>query len=192
MDKIANYFEKEFNLSVIDKSKLKYSLEVLINEISKLLILLILFSVAGKTKEFIYSLLALITIRPFAGGLHFKSYAGCLVFSGIFFASSMFLNNNIYLASNIPIIFILLIATILFIAPITSENRPVYSKEKLLQFKLISLAIILIHFIAYTILNENSYLNNSIWIFILQSIQLIIKKGVNLYEKKKSCCQKVT
>lgn len=195
MEKLVNYFEEEFDLAAIDKSKLKYSLEVISNDISKLLILLVLFFMIGKTKDFLYSALALMTIRPFTGGLHFKTYFTCLVFSGMFFTTSIFLQSNISLNSNILLILLIFIfsfSTIFFVAPITSKNRPLYSKEKLLQFKIISLSVVMIHFMAYIILNKNPYLNNAIWVFVLQSIQLIIRKGVDFYEKKRSSYQKIT
>ena len=63
MDSIVNYFEKEFNLSEIEKAKLEYSLNVLFTDISKLLILFIIFSIFGKVKEFLFSMLALLSIR---------------------------------------------------------------------------------------------------------------------------------
>ena len=52
MDSIVNYFEKEFNLSEIEKAKLEYSLNVLFTDISKLLILFIIF-LAGFKEDLI-------------------------------------------------------------------------------------------------------------------------------------------
>lgn len=189
MDKLVDYFEREFELSKIEKIKLKYSLEVLCNDISKILILLFMFSILGKAKEFIYSTIALLAIRPFTGGLHFKSYMGCLLFTGVFFITSINLNIYFHMDFLMPILFIFSCIIILTIAPIKSKNRPRYSYKKQLYFKFLGLSIVVIHFIAYTITNENPYLRNSIWIFALQSIQLFIKKGVDIYEEKKSYYQ---
>ena len=48
------------------------------------------------------------------------------------------------------------------------------------------LANISIHFLLYFLAPENPYLNISAWVILLQSIQLIIKKGVEIFEKKNS------
>ena len=191
MDKITNYLEEEFGLSPLDKIKLRYSIEFLINDISKLLILFVLFYILGKRTDFIYSVIALQLIRPFTGGLHFKTYTSCLVFTGIFFATSILLNTYINLDSFFIILFIFSLTTIFLIAPIPSKNRPNYSNKKQLQFKLRGLTVLIIHFIAYIIVNKHPYLNNAIWVLVLQSFQLLIKKGVDIYEKNVNY-QKIT
>jgi len=192
MEKLTDYLGAELNLSSLDKMKLKYSMETIFNDLSKIFILFILFSFLDKTSDFIYSVLALMTIRPFTGGLHFKTYSGCLTFTGIFFTTSIVLKNNIQLSNIILIAFVFSFMTIFLLAPITSKNRPSYSNQKKLQFKLKGLCVITIHFIAYIIVNKNPYLANAIWVFILQSIQLLIKKGVEIYEKKNESFQQTT
>lgn len=192
MDKVIDYFEREFELSKIEKTKLKYSIEVLFNDISKILILLVVFFILGKTREFIYSVIALLTLRPFTGGFHFKSYMGCLLFTGGFFVSSIALNANAYISTFILILFVFSSITILMTAPIISKNRPRYSHKKQLHFKFIGLSIVIVHFIAYVVTNKNPYFRNSIWVFALQSIELLIKKGVAIYEKRKSHRQSIT
>ncbi|MDD2446269.1 MAG: accessory gene regulator B family protein [Tissierellia bacterium] len=186
MDSIVNYFEKEFNLSEIEKAKLEYSLNVLFTDISKLLILFIIFSIFGKVKEFLFSMLALLSIRPFTGGLHFNTYLGCFIFTGLFFSSVITLYNLVALSNYSTFIFAFSFITTLTIAPIIHKNRPSYSKHKLKQFKVMGLANISIHFLLYFLAPENPYLNISAWVILLQSIQLIIKKGVEIFEKKNS------
>lgn len=56
IDKLHKYFQNEYELSQIDSIKLKYSLELVIGEISKFFILFFLFWVLGKSTDFIYSL----------------------------------------------------------------------------------------------------------------------------------------
>lgn len=184
MDKIANYFEKEFDLSKIEKLKLKYSIEVLFNDISKLVILLILFIILGKTIEFVYSVITLFLIRPFTGGLHFKNYTDCLLFTCLFFLIAINLNVNIPVSKLTPYFYLFSSITILTIVPIINENRPKHSKKKQLHFKLTALAVVSIHFAIFMIMQNNLYLISSIWIFTLQSIQLLVKKGVDTFEKK--------
>jgi accessory gene regulator B len=185
MDSIVSYFEKEFELSEIDKAKLKYSLDVLFTDISKLLILLIIFSIFGKTEEFIFSVLALLTIRPFTGGLHFNTYLGCFLFTTLFFSSVIVLHSIVPLNNFLVFFFAFSFITMLCVAPIAHKNRPGYSKDKNNQFKILGLVVISIHFLSYLLAIKNPYLNISIWVITLQSIQLLIRKGVDMYEKRK-------
>lgn len=186
LDKIQGYFEDEFNLSSIDSIKLRYSMEVIFNEVSKLIMLLILFSILGFTTDFIYSVIALLSIRPFTGGLHLKSYAECFIFTVFFFSVSLFLKNNIILESHSLILLLIFsFFIILLFAPVVGNNRLIYSNKKLLQFKFIGVTILIIHFlIAYLFTNKHPYIINSTWVFTLQSIQLLIAKGVNINEKR--------
>ena len=184
MDNIVNYFEKEFKLSEIEKSKLKYSLDVIITDTSKLLILLIIFSIFGKLREFVFSTLTLLSIRPFTGGLHFDNYLSCLIFTSIFFSFVILLHNFLPLGSFSILIFVLSFIIILTTAPIIHKNRPSYSKSKRTNFKVMGLVVVTLHFLLYLLAPKNPYLNISIWVFGLQSIQLLIKKGVDTFEKK--------
>lgn len=184
VNRLHKYFENEFNLSELDSIKLKYSLEIIFNDLSKFFILLIIFSIFGKTVDFIFSSLILLMIRPFTGGLHFKTYRGCIIFSGIFFYLSILLKNNVSLNHTIitaSLIFSILIV-ILFV-PITHRSRPEYSKKKIRQFKLISIIFILFHFGLYYFINKNPYFINSIWVITLQSFQILIAKGVRDYDE---------
>lgn len=184
MDSIIDYLEDEFQLSAIEKAKLKYSIDVLFADITKILILLVISAFLGKTKEYAFSVLVLSTIRPYTGGLHFKTYTGCLSFTGLFFTATIILNSRVSLNNLAPYFFVFSFITIFLLAPIISKNRPSYSNKKKLQFKILSLVIVSIHYIAYIMVN-NHYLSLSVWIILLQSIQLILGKGVEIYEKNK-------
>lgn len=191
VDKFHKYCEDEFNLSELDSVKLKYSLEVLFGDLSKFLILLILFSTLDSRMDFIYSSLTLFTIRIFTGGLHFKTYTGCLVFSGLFFYLSIFLKNSIILNNTLVIAFFLISILIVFtVAPVCEKSRPTYSYKKRLQFKLIGTLFILIHVLGYFFTKNNMYFINSMWIVLLQSIQILIAKGDVIYENYKISCKK--
>lgn len=192
LDKIQGYFVNEFNLSPLDSVKLRYSIEVIFNDISKLIILSIIFSILNCASDFIYSVIALLSIRIFTGGLHFKTYFGCFLFTGIFFSTSILLKNNIPIESNdLILLFIFSLLTIFLFAPIPGENRPIYSSKRRLHFKLTGMTILTTHFvIAYLFTNKHPYIINSTWVFALQSIQLLMGKGVDIYEKRKIYNQK--
>ncbi|AFS77743.1 AgrB-like protein [Gottschalkia acidurici 9a] len=186
VDKFHKYCENEFNLSELDSAKLKYSLQLITGNLSKLLILFFLFSVLGYRKDFIYSFLSLLSIRIFTGGLHLKTYTGCLIFSAFFFCISIFLKNNIALNHSIvTILFILSILITITMAPVCGKSRPDYSYAKRMQFKITGISFILIHFLMYFFKSNNSYFINAIWAMSLQCIQILIAKGGIVYEKFK-------
>lgn len=175
ISKLHEYFKEEFNLSEIDSIKLKYSLEIIISDLSKFAFLFTIFTILGEGTNFFYSALALLTIRLFTGGLHFKTYFGCMVFSIFFFYVSIFLKNRILLNFKITIALLMFsLLTITIFAPVIGSSRPRYSYGKKLQFKLISIILIFIHFSIYFFADKNPYLINSVWVIALQSIQILI------------------
>ncbi|MBU5310623.1 accessory gene regulator B family protein [Tissierella carlieri] len=83
IDRLHRYFQREFNLCELDSIKLRYSLEIIIGEVSKFIILIVLFWISSKVIDFIYCSSVLLVIRLFTGGLHFETYGRCLIFSCI-------------------------------------------------------------------------------------------------------------
>ncbi|WP_374212468.1 accessory gene regulator ArgB-like protein [Tissierella sp. MB52-C2] len=186
IDRLHKYFQREFNFDELDSIKLKYSLEFIIGEISKFTILFFLFWISGKSTDFIYCSSVLLVIRLFTGGLHFRTYAKCLIFSGIFFYIIILLKYNINLNFRIAfILFIFSLFTTIIFAPICGESRPDYPHKKRQKFRLIGVVSILIYFGMYFFIHKSPYFINSVWVIALQSIQLLIAKGIIIYERKK-------
>lgn len=189
--KVANYCESTYNLDELSKIKLRYSLEVILGDMSKFIILLIVFTFWGKHIEFIYSSISLIGIRVFTGGLHYKTFIRCLIFSVFFFFLVIYSENNLVIKNpNILALYIGIILSVVLIAPISEKTRPIYSDKKIMLFKTISIIFILFHVFMYFITNKDPYFKISLWVFIYQAIQLIISKGVLMYEVFKNDLQK--
>lgn len=132
-------------------------------------------------------MLTLSTIRLFTGGLHFDSYLNCLLFSICFFLIVLFSTVNINITVLLAfILFVFSSISIVVLAPIQSKHRPKINRKKALKIKLLSLLSILIHYTIFLIKPKSLYIINAIWILSFQSFQLIIAKGVILYEKNKS------
>ena len=184
IDNIHKYFKNEFNLSELNSIKLRYSLELVIGDLSKCIILLGLFSILGRAADYLYSSLALLMLRSFTGGLHFKTYIKCMIFTGFFFCISILLKTHISLNFTIlSTLFILSSSIIILFAPLCAKSRPDYSSQKRNQFKFISIILLSFHFISYLFASKNPYLINSVWVMSLQSFQILIAKGVNVHEK---------
>lgn len=182
---IMNYLSKDLNLLEDDQAKLLYSLRVIIGDLSKLVILYIVFFTVNRSAEYLMALLALSIIRLYTGGLHFKTYTGCLLFTFLFFASSIYLaSSNLVSQSGLIVIELTSLFFIALFSPITSKNRPDYSAKKRLQFKIIGCIAVILHLIGFVATKNNPYFMISIWVIFLQSIQLMIAKGVENREKE--------
>jgi len=139
-------------LSHEELRKMKYGMEVIFDELVKIIILLILFTVLNRLKYFLFSLVILSTIRCFSGGLHFQKNLSCLLFSIIFFTASTcegvyeFIGsaNLSYPAMTISIL------TIGMFSPITSINRRIKDKRRMRLLKFT--AILITIFWAYILL----------------------------------------
>lgn len=180
---LTKFFCSKSNIDEVSRIKLKYTIEVVISDFSKLFIMFIIFASLGKENEFIYASLSLFVLRTFTGGLHFKTYWGCLVFSILFFSASIYSAASFYLNSfTIITSYSLLMLAIGLFAPVVHRSRPEPSKSKKIRFKIISIAYLMVHLLMCLITNKNPYIEIATWVFIYQGVQLLIGKGVSKYE----------
>lgn len=178
-NRVGGYFSTELNLNEIDTIKLKYSLEVILTDLSKSIILLLFYSLIGQTMFFIIAFPFLSLLRMYTGGFHLKTYLGCFCFSFIFFFITFICSTYVKL-NDLHIILIVLfsIIAILIFSPVPSKSRPKYSEKKKLVFKLISLFLIMFSALIFYITNKNPYFISPIWVMSFQSLQIIISKEV--------------
>lgn len=182
---ISKYLEKNnSSLTKNDLLKIEYSLQVVLGDSLKLIVLLLIFSILNEVPIFLLSFLLLISIRPFLGGIHCKTFNSCLAFSIIYFILilvfiklSMKLNTIFYI-----LFFIISFIITLAYAPCRNEKRPIKNKAILKLLALISLTFWCILFFTLS----NVQICNCIFVSILfQIIQAIIinMKGVVLNAK---------
>jgi len=122
----------------------KYGLEVLIGELSKMLIYLIVFSLFSLAGYFLLATLIFGTIRLATGGYHAKSYISCLIVTFIIFAAIIFTGQYIeptILEKSIMLVLSLVI-TILF-APVKHKNTTRKNMAKAGNFKIKSILFVL-------------------------------------------------
>lgn len=187
INKIHLLFTETISLNETDSIKLRYMLELIINDALKLLIMLVFFSFTGRLTTFLYSLIAILLIRSFTGGLHFKSFWGCLTFSGVFFTTSIYFTEHVALTLSLSVsLYVFILLTTLFLAPITPSQRPNYSAQKRFQFKLVGIVVVILNFSLLLATDKNPYCIAATWVLFFQSIQLIIAGGVKYAFIKKT------
>lgn len=181
--KITNHIETTSDIKNKDRlAEINYALQVIFNEILKILILVMLFLTLDRLSYFLFSLGILISIRTFAGGYHCNTTLNCLLVSALFFLTTSYEsylpNLNIYIYYLITLISIGIVA---LNAPFPNKKRPIKSQKRRFTLKLISIffTILWTSILLFFIKNSN-YLNCGFLTITLALVQIIsIRKDTN-------------
>lgn len=179
---ISEYLAKNnSSLTKNDLLKIQYSLQVILGDLTKFLILFLIFLSLNELSIFLFSFILLISIRLFLGGIHCKTFSSCLIFSVIYFLSILFFSNlSIKLPTNFYLLFFIFsIITILIFAPCNNGKRPIKNKVMLKILSLISLTFWSILFFRLSNTKICNCIFISILLQILQVIILNIKGGIS-------------
>src|SRR6056297_1238572 len=115
---IHGFFIERVNLNKNDSLKLKYMIELFISESSKILIMFLIFYSFNNELAYIQSLITLVSLRLFTGGLHFEDYICCFIFSLFFFSISIISSNILGLTSSISLmIYVFAVVTVFTCSP---------------------------------------------------------------------------
>ena len=167
------------SLTEKDFLKIQYSLQVILGDLIKSIIIFLIFLFLKQLPLFFLIFIILNSTRPLMGGIHCKTFNSCLIFSisyliviMLFSTLSPKLNTCFYI-----IFFIISFIITLAYAPCRNEKRPIKNKKILKILSLISLTFWCMLFFML----RNTQLCNCIFLSLLiQIIQLIIvnMKGV--------------
>lgn len=178
---------RDYEFSELEKAKIEYTSKVLIGEITKILILLIFFSLLGKAIDLLYVLSSLILLRPFTGGFHNSTYIKCLIFTLLFTVTVLYISNILILSPIAIIIIAISELVIIFLkVPVYGHNRPTLSSNQCIKFKVISSVVVILHLLLFFLTKTNPYLQVAVWVHIIQLILLSLKGGKYeiIYEHK--------
>lgn len=151
---------KKQDFSDTKKAELKYGLEVLYINVTKLIVIAFMAFAAGSLKETAMFFGSYALIRTFAFGLHAKSSLWCWILSIPTFVIiphiCPIITINIYI--KIGVMFLCLI-NFMFCAPADTKKRPLVNKKKRILFKIVSCFICLLYIIV-CFYSVNSTLTN--------------------------------
>ena len=172
------------SLTEKDTLKIQYTIEVILGDLSKFIIIFVIFSMLKEIPLFLLSFIILNSTRPLLGGLHCKTYYSCLMFSTLYFLIIFLLSN---LAPKLNIIFYIIFFAIYFIitiasAPCRNEKRPIKNKAVLKILSLISLTLWCILFFKIS----NTKICNCIFLsifFQITQVTIVTLKGGDFNEK---------
>ena len=179
---IVNKLSKNGEYTSDEIEKMVYSLMMIITDGSKLVILMVLYLLLDYGVEFIILFILTILLRINIGGFHLKKYLSCLLLSGIYFYILIYLNNiDIRFIQLVTTSIICLLILIIFAPVIPPQRQGVRSLNKN-RLKAKGSFFSSIYIIIY-IVKDNYYTQLGVWVVIIQTILILILKGVNTNEK---------
>lgn len=175
---ITEYLGK--NNSALTKTellKINYTLQVVLGDLIKFIIIFLIFLFLKKLPLFLLSFAILNSTRPLMGGLHAKTFSGCFIVSIIYFMTVTIFS---ILSPKFNIYFYIVFFIISFIitwryAPCPNEKRPIKNKEKLKTLSLISLTFWMLLFFNFTNIQICNCIFASLFFQIAQLIIFNIK-----------------
>ncbi len=189
MNRFLKYVQKELNYSDYEIALLRYFFEATFYDFSKLILMGIFFCYTGYLSEYLAAAITLILLRTSIGGLHFKTYLGCFVFTFAFFILGV-----IYLPlaefDKLTILILLFFCIIVsnYIGPITSSYRKTPDGILIQKCKKDASIFIFFYCLLVFIIPLNKYIITGFWVIILQTFQLmiafILKSRRCTYEKE--------
>ena len=178
---ISEYLGKNNSyLTEKDLLKIQYSLQVVLGDLTKFIIIFLIFLSLKELPLFLLSFVILISTRPLWGGIHCKTYSSCLIVSITYFIIILLFSN---LSGKFNINFYIVFFIISFIitaayAPCKNKKRPIKNKVILKILSLISLTFWGILFFKLSNIQICNCIFVSIFLQIVQVIIVNMKGGV--------------
>lgn len=167
--------QEKYNYTDYQMRVLKFVFTVLIGELGKIIVIGLLFLKCYPL--YLCCVLLLGTLRPSTGGIHCRTYLGCLIASAGYFALC------IYTLPYIPVSLIVRISLLILCMIINYIIGPVVSKshkplsEKAIKHSLIRSFAVVSCFTIFTLINPyHDFAIAGFWIVILNTLQLMIAK----------------
>lgn len=175
-----------YDFTDYEMQKINYTLSVFKCEFSKILILGAAFALFGIFPEFMVLLVMLVPVRRYSGGIHFRHYSSCFIFTALFFILPVLLGSVVLPFPLQPAILGISIAVTYITGPVTAPNRPPLEYKMYRKFRLISTGLVLAWSMIIAFAGAFPFRNICFWMIALQTIQLICAKFArkgDIYEK---------
>lgn len=180
------FLQSQFNFTHLESERIIYCIQVIIEELSKLVILLLISFPLGHTNKVLIVTIVLLSIRCNCGGLHFSNYINCFLFTTIFYASAIVLSYYPLPNSILSLGLLISLGIFAITGPITSPMRPRLSPREVQKYSRRVTLFLIIYSTALILLESLPYRNLIYWVIVLQIFQLlcarITQKG-EVYEK---------
>lgn len=185
--KTYTMLSEEFHFTDYQIKLIRYRLLSLVSEVSKTLIMGILFYQLGYFAEYLFAVTVLLFLRTRTGGIHLKHYTTCLLTTagGIFSAVCVLPLVPVTKPVQLLLLF-LCFAGIAYAAPVVSCYRPEPDGISIRKSKVQATVIICIYAALLYVIPENPLMTVGFWIIILQSAQLVVAKFIKQTQRRRN------
>ena len=181
MELLSKLMKQNEQISEKQKKMAIYHLKCWLYDGSKFLIFLVFFFFIERLDMYLYAFIILLPLRLNTGGLHFKHYWSCLLFSFGYMLTVTIPLADIRLPYGVSILLLLLCVVINgSIGPICSASRPALPQQEIIKYRQKG-ALLTCYDTLLTMLFWNTHLAPvGFWTIVLHSVQLVIG---NILEK---------
>jgi len=181
-NKFADYIVSHSKTLVsAQKDHIRFATESLISEFSKFIILLVCFTYTGHGRHFLFAFVILSLLRLWGGGLHFKTYMGCLLSTAFMYSLIIWMPFDLTYYDSLIYLFSLI--AILVFVPISDVKRPSRTTNELLRLKILSAISLIILVLTINTIQQFMWTKLFLSSITIFTLQLMI--GGFIYEKQK-------
>lgn len=187
IDKINNWIIKRYinncgDISDYDKVRISYSLDLVLGEGEKLMLLMLFFMLFEKTFFLMLALSVLMSLRIYIGGIHFSTRFRCFSFTLFFFICVYFFSSLIYVNKIIGLMICgVALVNICLCAPLASKHRILVSEKGKIKLKKRAMIVMIVWLVVY-IMSSVGVSNIIIWTVTIQQLEILYYK-MNLLRK---------
>lgn len=177
-----DFLKEQYQFSDYQIAQLRYTWKTFASEISKTLIMALIFR--NELGRYVFAVTIMLLLRTATGGLHCKKYISCFLVS----LTYMFLSLAVLPSIAINKVFQLILLFICmlcnyYIGPVTSAVRRPLKEECTKRVKKQAFLIIFFYMTFLYIIPENPYFTCGFWVIILHTLQLTAAKLLKKEEK---------
>lgn len=175
MQKILRMAYENADLSPKEQKFMTFRLKCMLYDMSKVILFVAFFTAIHKLDSFVYAFLIFFPVRQISGGLHFKHYVSCLVFSFVYMYAAVVLLAPMKLAlvTVIPILAVCT-AVIYMIGPILAPTRPALTRQEFAERRLKAFKIICYEIVLTVLFFDSELASAGYWTIIMHTLQLLI------------------
>lgn len=182
LQNILHMASESANLNSKEQKLLIFRIKCFLYDISKLILFLAFFAIIHQLSSFIFAFLIFYPIRQISGGLHFKHYFSCLVFSFVYMILVVAALSPLTLELAVVVPILAVCATVIYaIGPIRPPSRPALSKQEFAEQRRKAFSIVCYEAVLIVLFFDSALASAGYWTIILHTLQLvmafIIKKG---------------
>ncbi len=188
--KLSNYIKRTVpNKTEEDLEIIRYGVEVLFMNITKLPIILAVGYALGLLRYTLYTLIIFGFLRRFVGGIHARKSITCLISTGFIILGAIYISLAYSLTIIVKVFICIVVVCIFFkYAPSDTEEKPYLDRNVRQNLKIKSILIAIVYFFLSIYIKSLFFSNIFMYILLIEAILIcpitykILNRRYNNYE----------